>query len=99
MSEQPTIEELQQALLELREEQETLKAAQDSTKKELEKANADLAAARKLNARLISGSAVPEKGPAEEDPYAGMSDEEALVAMIPEIVDRAEAKRHPERKD
>lgn len=95
---QPTIEELQQQLLELREAQEAQKTSMDNQAAELKKAQEDLAAARKLNARLMAGTDVPQQGEPEKDPLEGMTPEEALIAVIPEVVDRVDASMNKKKE-
>ena len=93
MTDEKTLEDLQAELLALREEQETLKAAVKNKDDEIGKLQQDLGKARELNSALISKVPGPSGQPAgEEDPYAGMSDEEAFIAMIPDIVDDAASK-------
>ena len=90
MTEQPTIETLQAELVALKEEHEKMIAQMDAQKQEAAKQAEDLKRARELNAQLMSKSTVTENQP-EPDPYEGMTAEEALEAILPEVVDRAAA--------
>jgi len=90
MAEEPTIETLQAELIALKEEHEKMIAQMDAQKQEAAKQAEDLKRARELNAQLMSKSTVTENQP-EPDPYEGMTAEEALEAILPEVVDRAAA--------
>lgn len=90
MTEEPTIETLQAELMALKEEHEKMIAQMDAQKQEAAKQAEDLKRARELNAQLMSKSTVTENQP-EPDPYEGMTAEEALEAILPEVVDRAAA--------
>lgn len=90
MTEEPTIETLQAELIALKEEHEKMIAQMDAQKQEAAKQAEDLKRARELNAQLMSKSTVTENQP-EPDPYEGMTAEEALEAILPEVVDRAAA--------
>ena len=90
MAEEPTIETLQAELIALKEEHEKMIAQMDAQKQEAAKQAEDLKRARDLNAQLMAESTVTENQP-EPDPYEGMTAEEALEAILPEVVDRAAA--------
>lgn len=90
MAEEPTIETLQAELIALKEEHEKMIAQMNAQKQEAAKQAEDLKRARELNAQLMSKSTVTENQP-EPDPYEGMTAEEALEAILPEVVDRAAA--------
>ena len=90
MTEQPTIETLQAELVALKEEHEKMIAQMDAQKQEAAKQAEDLKRARELNAQLMAKSTVPEKSE-EPDPYEGMTAEQALEAILPEVVDKAAA--------
>lgn len=86
---QPTIEDLQKQILEMKEASEKSAAEMQSLKDQLSKSTEDLKNARDLNAKLMSK--VPgEDGtaPEDKDPYEGMSDMEVLEKMSEEMVDR-----------
>ena len=95
----PSIEELQAQILEMKEANEKNAAEMQSLKDSLSKSEESLKAARDLNAKLMSK--VPGEGqPApdtKEDPYEGLSDMETLEKMTEEMVDKVaerEAARH-----
>ena len=90
MAEEPTIETLQAELMAMKEEHEKMIAQMEAQKQEAAKQSEDLKRARELNAQLMSKSTVTENQP-EPDPYEGMTAEEALEAILPEVVDRAAA--------
>ena len=90
MAEEPTIETLQAELIALKEEHEKMIAQMDAQKQEAAKQAEDLKRARDLNAQLMAKSTVAEKSE-EPDPYAGMTPEQALESILPEVVDRAAA--------
>ena len=86
---QPSIEELQKQILDMKEAGEKSAAEMQSLKDSLSKSEESLKAARDLNAKLMSK--VPgEDGtaPEEKDPYEGMSDMEVLEKMSEEMVDK-----------
>lgn len=85
----PSIEELQKQLLDMKEASEKSAAEMQQLKDQLSKSSEDLKNARDLNAKLMSK--VPgEDGAASEDkdPYEGMSDMEVLEKMSEEMVDK-----------
>ncbi len=90
MTEQPTIETLQAELVALKEEHEKMIAQMDAQKQEAAKQAEDLKRARDLNAQLMAKSTVAEKSE-EPDPYEGMTPEQALESILPEVVDKAAA--------
>ena len=92
MAEQPTIETLQAELIALKEEHEKMIAQMDAQKQEAAKQAEDLKRARDLNAQLMAKSTVAEKSE-EPDPYEGMTAEQALEAILPEVVDKVAAER------
>ena len=95
----PSIEELQAQILEMKEANEKNAAEMQVLKDSLSKSEESLKAARDLNAKLMSkvpgeGQPAPEK---KEDPYEGLDDMETLEKMTEEMVDRVaerEAARH-----
>lgn len=90
MTEEPTIETLQAELIAMKAEHEKMIAEMEAQKQAAEKQSEDLKRARELNAQLMAKSTVAENQP-EPDPYEGMTAEEALEAILPEVVDRAAA--------
>lgn len=87
---QPSIEELQKQILEMKEAGEKNAAEMQALKDQLSKSSEDLKNARDLNAKLMSkvpgeDGTAPEK---KEDPYEGLSDMETLEKMSEEMVDR-----------
>ncbi len=90
MAEEPTIETLQAELVALKEEHEKMIAQMDAQKQEAAKQSEDLKRARELNAQLMAKSTVAEKSE-EPDPYEGMTPEQALESILPEVVDKAAA--------
>lgn len=96
---QPSIEELQKQILDMKEANEKNAAEMQSLKDQLSKSSEDLKNARDLNAKLMSkvpgeGQPAPEK---KEDPYEGLDDMETLEKMTEEMVDRV-AEREAARK-
>ena len=91
MTDEPTIESLQADLIALKETTEALKAQAAADAEVRQKLEADLKAARDLNAKLISREGVSQDAP-EEDPYAGLTYEEQLEKILPEVVDRVAEK-------
>ena len=95
MSEEPTIEDLQKQILEMKEQREKDAAELTALKKDAEQRDADLKAARELNAKLMNG--VPggddASSKADPDPYEGLSDMEILEKMSVELVDKVAAAR------
>ena len=95
----PSIEELQAQILEMKEANEKNAAEMQALKDSLSKSEESLKAARDLNAKLMSK--VPGEGQptpdTKEDPYEGLSDMETLEKMTEEMVDKVaerEAARH-----
>lgn len=95
MSEEgPTIEDLQKQILEMKEQREKDAAELTALKKDAEQRDADLKAARELNAKLMSGVPGDDGAtPKAEDPYEGLSDMEILEKMSVELVDKVAAAR------
>lgn len=93
MAEQPTIETLQAELIALKEEHEKMIAQMDAQKQEAAKQAEDLKRARDLNAQLMSKASTPAEKSEEPDPYEGMTPEQALEAILPEVVDKVAAER------
>ena len=86
---QPSIEELQKQLLDMKEASEKSAAEMQQLKDQLSKSSEDLKNARDLNAKLMSK--VPgEDGtaPEDKDPYEGLTDMETLEKMSEEMVDK-----------
>ena len=100
---QPTIEELQQQILEMKETSEKQAAEMQQMKDSLSKSEESLKAARDLNAKLMSkvpgeGQPEPEK---KDDPYEGLGDMETLEKMTEEMVDKVaerEAAKHKKKE-
>lgn len=85
----PSIEELQKQLLDMKEASEKSAAEMQALKDQLSKSSEDLKNARDLNAKLMSK--VPgEDGtaPEDKDPYEGLTDMETLEKMSEEMVDK-----------
>ena len=90
---QPSIEELQKQILEMKEASEKNAAEMQSLKDQLSKSSEDLKNARDLNAKLMSkvpgeGAPHPDKQP---DPYEGMTAMETLCKMSEGLVDKIAA--------
>lgn len=94
-----TIEDLQAQLIALQAEQEKLKAESEARKLELDKATESLQKARDLNAQLVSRMGAPEQKEPEQDPYEGLSPDEALEKILPELVDRTAASMKDTKKE
>ena len=94
-----SIEDLQAQLIALQAEQEKLKAESEARKLELDKATESLQKARDLNAQLVSRMGAPEQESEETDPYEGLSPEEALEKILPELVDRTAASMKKDTKE
>lgn len=96
---QPSIEELQKQLLDMKEASEKSAAEMQQLKDQLSKSSNDLKNARELNAKLMNK--VPgEDGtaPEDKDPYEGMTDMETLEKMSEEMVDRIVAEQDAKKK-
>ena len=99
----PTIEDLQKQIVEMKEAQEKNAAEMQTMKDSLAKSEESLKAARDLNAKLMSkvpgeGQPDPEK---KDDPYEGLSDMETLEKMTEEMVDKVaerEAAKHKKKE-
>jgi len=100
MGEEPTIEDLQKQILEMKEQREKEAAELAALKKDAEQREADLKAARELNAKLMSGVPGGDDGSpkADPDPYEGLSDEETLEKMVVELVDKVAEARKPSKQ-
>ena len=97
---QPSIEDLQKEILEMKEASEKSAAEMQALKDQLSKSSEDLKNARDLNAKLMSkvpgeGQPEPEK---KDDPYEGLSEMETLEKMTEEMVDKVAAKQAEKRK-
>lgn len=97
---QPSIEELQKQILDMKEAGEKNAAEMQALKDQLSKSSEDLKNARDLNAKLMNkvpgeGQPAPEK---KEDPYEGLSDMETLEKMTEEMVDRVAEKQAAKNK-
>lgn len=91
MAEEPTIEDLQAQLIALKDEHEKMIAQIEAQKQEAAKQAEDLKRARELNAQLMSKASTPAEKSEEPDPYEGMTGEDALIAILPEVVDKVAA--------
>lgn len=96
----PSIEDLQKEILEMKEANEKQAAEMQQMKESLGKSEESLKAARDLNAKLMNkvpgeGQPAPEK---KEDPYEGLSDMETLEKMTEEMVDRVAEKQAAKNK-
>ena len=98
MTEAPTIEELQAQLIAMKDEHEKLKTEIEAQKQQAAKSEEDLKRARELNAQLMARAPAPEEKTPEPDPYEGLSPEQALEAILPEVVDRVAADMTAARK-
>lgn len=97
---QPTVEDLQKQILEMKEANEKNAAEMQALKDSLSKSEESLKAARDLNAKLMSkvpgeGQPAPEK---KEDPYEGLDDMETLEKMTEEMVDKVAEKQAARKK-
>lgn len=98
---QPSIEELQKQILEMKEAGEKSAAEMQQLKDQLNKTGEDLKNARDLNAKLMSkvpgeDASATEKQP--EDPYEGLSQEEMLARMGEDLVDMVVAEMDAKNK-
>ena len=91
MTEDKTIEDLQAQLIAMKDEQEKLRTEIEAQRQAAAKQEEDLNKARELNAQLLSRASVPSEAETKPDPYEGMTAEEALTAILPEVVDRTAA--------
>lgn len=98
MTEAPTIEELQAQLIAMKDEHEKLKTEIEAQRQEAAKSAEDLRRARELNAQLMSRVPAPQEQQPEPDPYEGMTPEQALEDILPEVVDRVAAEQLAARK-
>lgn len=99
MSEEPTIEDLQKQILEMKEQREKEAAELAALKKDAEQRETDLKAARELNAKLMSGVPGTDADPkADPDPYEGLSDMEILERMSVELVDKVAESRKAQKQ-
>lgn len=98
---QPSIEELQKQILEMKEASEKSAAEMQQLKDQLNKSAEDLKNARDLNAKLMSkvpGEGAPDTEKQPEDPYEGLSQEEMLVRMGEDLVDKVVAELDAKNK-
>lgn len=98
---QPSIEELQKQILEMKEASEKSAAEMQQLKDQLNKSAEDLKNARDLNAKLMSkvpGEGAPDTEKQPEDPYEGLSQEEMLVRMGEDLVDKVVAEMDAKNK-
>lgn len=98
---QPSIEELQKQILEMKEAGEKNAAEMQQLKDQLSKTGEDLKNARDLNAKLMSkvpGEGAPDTEKQPEDPYEGLSQEEMLARMGEDIVDKVVAELDAAKK-
>lgn len=98
---QPSIEELQKQILEMKEANEKSAAEMQQLKDQLSKTGEDLKNARDLNAKLMSkvpGEGAPDTEKQPEDPYEGLSQEEMLARMGEDIVDKVVAELDAAKK-
>lgn len=93
MGEEPSIESLQAELIALKEEHEKMIAQMDAQKQEAAKQSEDLKRARELNAQLMAKSTVPAEDQQEPDPFEGLSPDQALEKILPEVVDKIAAQK------
>ena len=99
---QPSIEELQQQILEMKEASEKQAAEMQQMKDTLSKSEESLKAARDLNAKLMSK--VPGEDDAsssekqDEDPYEGLSQDEMLAKLGEDFVDKVVAELDAQKK-
>lgn len=98
--ENPTIEDLQKQILEMKEANEKNAAEMQTLKDSLSKSEESLKAARDLNAKLMSkvpgeGQPAPEK---KDDPYEGLDDMETLEKMTEEMVDKVAERQASKKK-
>lgn len=98
----PSIEELQKQILEMKEAGEKNAAEMQALKDQLSKSSEDLKNARDLNAKLMSK--VPGEDDAsssekqDEDPYDGLSFDDMLSKMGEDIVDKVVADMDAKKK-
>ena len=98
---QPSIEELQKQILEMKEAGEKNAAEMQQLKDQLNKTGEDLKNARDLNAKLMSkvpGEGAPDTEKQPEDPYEGLSQEEMLARMGEDLVDKVVAELDAKNK-
>ena len=98
---QPSIEELQKQILEMKEASEKNAAEMQQLKDQLAKSGEDLKNARELNAKLMSkvpGEGAPDTEKQPEDPYEGLSQEEMLARMGEDLVDKVVAELDAKNK-
>ena len=98
---QPTIEELQKQILEMKEANEKREAEMQQMKDQLSKSSEDLKNARDLNAKLMSkvpGEDAPSSDKQDEDPYADLPFDEMLSKMGGDMVDKVVAEMDAQNK-
>ena len=99
---QPSIEDLQKQLLDMKEASEKSAAEMQQLKESLSKSEDSLKAARELNAKLMSkvpgedDASDSDKPPA--DPYEGLSQEEMLSKLGEDFVDKVVAEIDAKKK-
>ena len=96
----PTIEELQKQILEMKEAHEADTAKLTALEEQAKTTEADLKAARELNAKLMNGTVPGAQSGSDkaEDPYADMTDEEFLADACARIVDAKAAEMLEKKK-
>ena len=92
----PSIEELQKQILEMKEASEKSAAEMQALKDQLSKSGEDLKAARDLNAKLMSkvpgeDDKASDSEKHDEDPYEGLSFDDMLSKMGGDMVDKVVA--------
>lgn len=87
MPEEPTIEDLMQEIVSLRDKVESLTTENESTKEALNKAAADLESTRKLNSDLLNR--LPVNGSQIEQPKNEDSFENLVQETIDKILNRS----------
>ena len=98
---QPSIEELQKQLLDMKEASEKSAAEMQTLKDQLSKSSEDLKNARELNAKLMSkvpGEDASDSDKPPADPYEGLSQEEMLSKLGEDFVDKVVAEIDAKKK-
>ena len=97
----PSIEDLQKQILDMKEASEKNAAEMQALKDQLSKSSEDLKNARDLNAKLMSkvpGEDAPNTDKHDEDPYEGLSQDEMLAKMGEDFVDKVVAELDAKKK-